>query len=1113
MKFAWHFKFLHIVVLLLATHLLFSDLSGAVLSSRASPENPVQGSSLVGYCNASNSTARITGAQYQWYKDGMANLSGEVLFGGSVSAGQFQSCAIRANDSQVLCWGGNAFGQLGDGTTTQRTNPAPINDTSACSSVSAGAQHTCAIRQNDSRVLCWGYNFYGRLGDGTTTQRTNPTLINDTSACSSVSAGYSHTCAIRQNDSRVLCWGANSYGQLGDGTTTQRTNPTPVNDTSACSSASSGTEFSCALRQNDSRVLCWGRNSKFQVGDNSTEDRLNPVLIQSTATYNAISSGKTHACAMRQNDSRVLCWGWNDQGQLGDGTTTEKYNPAQIRDAAEYRLPAPGDMHTCALRQNDSRLFCWGNNEQGQLGDGTTKNKYDPTQINDSADYVSISAGQYHTCAIRQNDSRVLCWGANSYGQLGDGTTDQRTNPAPINDTAAYSAIGAGDDSACGIRANDSQVLCWGHNADGQLGDGTTTDRHNPTPINDTSAYSAVAGAYHACAIRQNDSHVLCWGDNTFGQLGDGTTTDRHSPTPINDTSAYSAIVLAGHHTCAIRQNDSHMLCWGANSYGQLGDGTTTQRTNPTPINDTSAYLAASAGIDHTCAIRQNDSQVLCWGGNYYGSLGDGTITDRFTPTPINSTAAYSSVSASDMHTCAIRQNDSRVLCWGDNQFGELAEGITVPQLISDSSPYCHFGNGTEVFVSSISLLLTQGEHWQFSCRAISESGNSSWAGNSSATINFEALGNSSDVAAPGISNLTVKVNGSAQLHGVGFGQNATVEFSDGSLPIASFSYNFTAGSLNLSQVNITNGTSGGKAYISISGISPPALVGAKTLYIHNAGASYAQLCVKDEGNVSAEQISSACTGSNETLLTCNGTVGNGKWCNMSGTMISIHNLTHSAAIQFSSGGAAASGGGSGLLTPSLGYSFNCSSGALAVLAKSAGASINGLMVRLKDPTQMGWLDTAATNSQGIAYFTINESRRYSVESVQSSGYSSAYIDAFFLAPCPPPTDNQTAEPSQPPQEQPSEGTAGQPQPPANASASLPEVSQGTGANGTQPLPQKPAITVQGMPPEVKQAAKEAAVPALSLAIIGAGALIIMFAIAAYVYFKRKGKPGTGIPL
>src|SRR3989339_376708 len=954
-------------------------------TTNASNEN------LKGYCNATDADGDDLAYQYQWYNGSTVYLNGTLFKEGTISTGNLHTCGIRANDSRVLCWGEGANGRLGDEGTGDNTVPNITTDNSPYSSVSAGYQHTCGIRQNDSRVLCWGYGDFGQLGDGNSTSHNvlNPNLTTDSSAYSSVSAGYIHTCGIRANDSRVLCWGESGSGKLGEGqASTDRTSPYPTTDNSSYSSVSAGYSHTCGIRTNDSRILCWGQGDYGQLGDGSTSAHYSsdPNVTTDSSAYANINAGDYHTCGIRANDSRVLCWGTGDDGQVGDGTSTERTNPTLTSDTSAYssisaggdnalgrshtcgirasdgrvlcwgdggyyqtgdggttdntvptltsdsspykkgfssgeeilfsilgnsflnknniwklscraydfteysswmnsstvtisdgRSPimvinspqnityttstiifnitatdesgvgvckysldgatnksmtnitasqwnatnssmtnqthtvkfycndslgnmgdtqtifrinnnpivqtvkinsttnssaedikgycnatdtdgddlayqyqwyngstvyfngtlfkdgsiSAGEFHTCGIRASDSRVLCWGEGSYGRQGDGSTTDNLVPTLTSDISPYISVSTGYQHTCGIRVNDSRVLCWGESLYGRLGDGQNGVDVlNPNLTTDNSSYISVSAGYYFSCGIRANDSRVLCWGDSLYGQLGDGQTTfDMNTSTLTTDTSAYSSISAGYqHTCGIRVNDSRVLCWGETANGRVGDGqTTTDRTSPYQTTDSSAYSSVSAGSLHTCGIRANDSRVLCWGESLYGRLGDGQNgVDVLNPNVTTDNSSYFSVSAGGYHSCGIRANDSRVLCWGYGLYGQVGNSGTTDNLIPNVTTDASSYKSASAGYYHSCGIRANDSRVLCWGYGNYGQLGDGnntshsVLRPNITTDSSPYKKgFSSSEEVLVSILgNAYLNVGQNWSLGCRS-----------------------------------------------------------------------------------------------------------------------------------------------------------------------------------------------------------------------------------------------------------------------------------------------------------------------------------------------------------------------------------------------------------
>jgi alpha-tubulin suppressor-like RCC1 family protein len=398
---------------------------------------------LVGYCSAVGNE-NVTRFDYEWSRNGTVEYMGSYFKEGSISTGFSHSCGIRANDSRVLCWGSNNVGELGVGnTTTPITVPVLTTDSSAYSSVSVGGSHSCGVRVNDSRVLCWGYNLYGRLGIGnTTTTMLSPVLTVDTSAYGSVSTGTEHSCGIRVNDSRVLCWGYNFNGELGIGNTTNMLSPVLTVDSNAYMSIQSGSNHNCGVRANDSRVLCWGNNDLGGLGvGNTTTPITVPVLTSDSSAFLSVSAGGSHSCGVRANDSRVLCWGYNANGQLGVGNTTSPIMvPVLTVDSSAFLSVSAGGNRNCGVRLNDSRVLCWGYNANGQLGVGNTTTPITvPVLTVDDSAYSSVSTGFSHSCGIRANDSRVLCWGYNTNGQLGVGnTTSPILVPVLTTDTSSY---------------------------------------------------------------------------------------------------------------------------------------------------------------------------------------------------------------------------------------------------------------------------------------------------------------------------------------------------------------------------------------------------------------------------------------------------------------------------------------------------------------------------------------------------------------------------------------------------------------------------------------------------------------------------------------------------
>jgi alpha-tubulin suppressor-like RCC1 family protein len=633
-----------------------------------------------------------------------------------IAAGNAHACMIRAG--QAYCWGANANGQLGNGSTINSTVPVPVYTGGVLSGktliqIVAGFSHTCAL-DSSGTAYCWGLNSSGQLGNNSVTQSLVPVAVTTSGVLSGktltqITAGNSHTCAL-DSSGTAYCWGANGNGQLGNNTTTKSLVPVAVNTSGVLSGTiltqvTGGYSHTCAL-DSTGAAYCWGANGNGQLGNSSTTQSLVPVAV----TTSGVLSGKTltqisadengmYTCAL-DTAGAAYCWGAASFGQLGNGgvSSTPGVPVAVVTSgvlAGKTLIQiATGSGSTCAVASTGT-AYCWGQGTNGELGNGSAVNSNVPVAVTMSGvlagkTLTQVSLGTNFACAV-DSAGAAYCWGLNTSGQVGNpATAGHFLVPTAVTSQAAVSA---GYTHACTI--SSGKAYCWGDNSDGELGNGSTTSSNVPVAVITSGVLAGVtltqisAGFFFTCALSTAGA-VYCWGFNADGELGNNSTINSSVPVAVTTSGVLSGVTVtqitadSGYNACVLGSTGA-AYCWGKNNDGQLGNNTLTSSSVPVAVI-TSGVLAGkvltqvTAGNDLTCAL-DNTGLAYCWGNNTHGQLGNNSTTNSPVPVAVTSTGVLSGVtltqiSAGNAFACALGSTGA-AYCWGYNASGQLGNSST----------------------------------------------------------------------------------------------------------------------------------------------------------------------------------------------------------------------------------------------------------------------------------------------------------------------------------------------------------------------------------------------------------------------------------------------------
>ncbi|MFO1481807.1 MAG: choice-of-anchor D domain-containing protein [Verrucomicrobiaceae bacterium] len=714
-----------------------------------------------------------------------------ALFGKSVTAiaaGGYHSMAL-CSDGTLTAWGSNTDGNLGDNSTTQRTAPVVVNASSGVSAlfgktvlkIAAGLSHSMAYCA-DGTVAIWGRNVSGQLGDDSTTQRNVPVVVDSsplavgerfTSVTSRSQAAHTLALVATAAPAPVIVVeqpagvpltdgvGTHDYGSIFVGVASTKTflikntgtatlsgiSITLVGSAAAQYAVTAGPATTVAPGGSTSFIVTFAPTSAgpkpatLRIASN-VSGTTNPFDVNLSGTGNATltanyttgaevpatangftATGKTVNFALNYapvTGSSLMVVNNTGTGFI-NGTFSNlahgqamalNFNGITYRFIASYYGGTGNDL---VLQWAGTRLLAWGANTTGALGNNTTSNSDTPVAVDASGvlvgkTVIAVACGQLHSIALC-SDGTLAAWGANNSGQLGDNSTTQRHVPVLVDMTGVLSgktvvAIAAGNDFSMAL-CSDGKVAAWGLNDVGQLGDNTTTNRQVPVLVNTAGALAgktavSIAAGYDFCLVACADGSLVSWGQNEYGQLGNNSTTDSAVPVVVSTAGVLAGktvtAVAAGHYHSLAVCTDGTLAGWGDNTYGELGNNSTVSSLVPVSVSTAGALsgktpVALAAGQSHSMALCA-DGTLVTWGDNTSGQLGNGTFVQSLVPVEVTSSGALSgkvvaAIAAGMAHNIA-RLTDGTLAAWGLNGSGQIGDGSTtnsnLPVAVSTTS-------------------------------------------------------------------------------------------------------------------------------------------------------------------------------------------------------------------------------------------------------------------------------------------------------------------------------------------------------------------------------------------------------------------------------------------
>lgn len=592
-----------------------------------------------------------------------------------IAVGGHHVLAVLSNGT-VMALGSNTFGQLGDGTRVDSDVPLQVMGLSQVTKVAGGPSTSYAVRL-DGSAWAWGFNGAGELGDGSTNIALAPVQVSGLSGVVGIDGGQSFALAVLA-DGTAWGWGRNVDGQLGIGSTTSSLVPVAITDLVGVGSVVAGYSQSFAILR-DGSLRAWGEDRNGEVGhDAETADVLRPTSVAGVARARSVDGRDQVSCAIDENGS-PWSWGTNDDGALGIGFIAAAESAGEVPGLTGVVAAAATAGHALALARGS--VWAWGSNDSGELGNGTTERRSRPTRMAGLPTVEGIATGggapTYGFSLAALADGRVMAWGRNDFGQLGDGGTVDSPTPIVVPGLAGATDVAAGWHHSLALLA-DGAIWSWGRNEYGELGRAAGPPSVPGAILLPGPARHVVAAGQHSLAVLV-DGSAWAWGFNGSGQLGDGTTTASAVPVQVVGLSGVRQVATMQSHSLAVL-DDGTVWAWGNNAYGQLGDGTTTDSRVPVQVVGISGAVGVAGRLLASTALLA-DGRVVAWGWNNCLHFGAATPGSSRTPIAVPGLTGITQIVGAELSTLAIWQDDV-LLAWGCNDAGQLGRPERPPVVV-----------------------------------------------------------------------------------------------------------------------------------------------------------------------------------------------------------------------------------------------------------------------------------------------------------------------------------------------------------------------------------------------------------------------------------------------